>query len=392
MSGYFIPVGLAVIIWVYLLAAHGRFWRADQRLPEAPDAPGDWPEVVAIVPARNEATVIGTTVAAHMQSAYGGKFSLIVVDDHSSDGTAEIAQTAGGDGPHGFTLTHAPALRHGWSGKLWALNHGLCLARDLAPDARYILFTDADIVHAPGTLARLVAKAEGEQLALVSLMARLDARGPWAAMLVPAFVFFFQKLYPFAMANDPAHPQAAAAGGCVLVRREALDEAGGLAPIRADLIDDCALARLIKGTPPERPIWLGLTTSVVSLRDNRALSSIWQMVERTAFVQLDRSVALVAGTVAAMALIYLAGPLAVLSAPWHGDIWAAVAGGTVWAAMVLAYRPTAALYRQPWFAGLALPLSAVLYSAMTVSSAISDMRGHGGAWKGRIYPPTCGAA
>lgn len=385
MSGLVIFAVIALMAWIYLIFAHGGFWRASQRLEDNTPALESWPEVVAIIPARNEADVIATTVASHMASTYRGRFSLIVVDDQSSDGTAEIAADAARGSGHRFEIMRAPALEPGWTGKMWALAHGLAAVREIAPAARYVLFTDADIAHASDTLTRLVAKAETDDRALVSLMARLDGRGPWAGLLIPAFVFFFQKLYPFDWANDPGRVSAAAAGGCALVRRNALEAAGGLVEIRGELIDDCALARLIKGNPTRRRIWLGLTEDVVSLRDNRPLSSIWRMVSRTAFVKLDHSSLGLIATLVGLAVIYLAGPFAVLSSPWHDDTAATMFGGAVWILMAAAYRPTATLYGQPWYAGAALPIAVMFYMAMTLNSAIRHWLGTGGAWKGRTY-------
>ena len=366
--------------WALLLIAWGGFWRANQRLGTAP-APEHWPEVVAVIPARDEAATIAEVVRAHRATTYPGPFRVIVVDDGSSDCTGDLARAAGAE------VVSAPPLPPGWSGKLWAVESGLQAAARRTPGARWVLLTDADIVHAPGTLARLVAWGEARRLALVSLMARLDARGPWAGLLIPAFVFFFQKLYPFPWVNRPGHPVAAAAGGCVLVRADALDEIGGIAAIRGALIDDCTLAARIKRGPPRRPIWLGLADDeVVSRRDNRAFTSIWDMVARTAFTQLHHSALLLAGTVLGMALLYIA-PIGLLAAGLlRADPVQAMAGAAAWALMTAAYAPTLRLYGRPWWHGLALPLAAALYTAMTIASVLRHWRGRGGRWKGRTYP------
>lgn len=379
-------VGIAVLAWAWLLAGHGRFWRADQRLGDAP-APAAWPEVVAVIPARDEAASIGPVIAAHAATAYPGRFSVVLVDDGSTDGTAEIAARAAGNSPRPVRIVPGGSLPTGWSGKLWALAQGIEAARETAPGARWLLLTDADILHAPGTLSRLVAKGEAQGLALVSLMARLDARGVWGRLLIPAFVFFFQKLYPFPRINDPASAVAGAAGGCVLIRREALDAIGGIAAIRGALIDDCALARTVKQGPPRRPVWLGLASDeAVSLRDNRPLRSVWKMVARTAFVQLGRSWAALAGCVVGMAVLYLACPVAALAWPLHGDPALAALGAVGWGLSAAAYLPTARLYGQPPAWALTLPLAGALYTAMTLDSARQDLMGRGGAWKGRTYP------
>ncbi len=265
------------------------------------------------------------------------------------------------------------------------MNAGLRAAQEEAPDARYVLLIDADIAIASTTLERLVAHAEKNSLALTSLMARLDSRGVWGGLLIPAFVFFFQKLYPFPRVNNRADSTAAAAGGCMLVRRDALEEIGGVAAIRGDLIDDCALASAIKRTG--RPIWLGLASDeALSLRDNRALGSIWNMVARTAFAQLQHSWILLAATIIGMVALYLAAPVLALSYGFHRDPFAALFGSGAWLLMALTFRPTAALYGLPLWAAFLLPLAAALYTGMTISSALRHAGGKGGAWKGRTYP------
>jgi hopene-associated glycosyltransferase HpnB len=372
---------VVVIVWVVLLLLRGGFWRADQRLPREVASRAAWPAVVAIIPARNEAATIGEVVRAHRASDYPGGYPVIVVDDGSADGTGALAREAGA------AVVTAPPLPPGWSGKLWALNAGIERAELLAPGADWLLVTDADIRHAPGTLRRLVAFGEARGLAMTSLMARLDDRGVWGGLLVPAFVFFFQMLYPFAWANRPGHPVAAAAGGCVLIRRDALAAIGGIGTIKGALIDDCALAARIKRGPPARAIWLGLAEDeVVSLRDNRRLAAIWGMVARTAFTQLRHSALLLAGTLAGLAVVFLAPPLLLIDALAGAGWWAALAGALGWSAMTAAYAPTLGLYGRPWWQGLALPVAAALYGAMTVSSALRHWRGRGGAWKGRTYP------
>jgi len=381
---WFVLSALAVVGWLYLLRAHGGFWRADERLRPAPD-PDAWPDVVAVIPARDEAETVYQTITSHQRSDYPGGYSIVLIDDGSVDGTAEIAAEAGADGPRRLSIITAPELEPGWTGKLWAIHHGLREARSVSPDAEYILLTDADIAHSKDTLRRLVARSERDRLGLLSLMAELDARGFWGALLVPSFVFFFQKLYPFRWVNDPNRYLAAAAGGCMLVRREALREEGGVAAIRRRLIDDCALAGMIKGEPPKRPIRIGLASGeVISLRDNRRLSSIWTMVARTAFEQLGRSYLLTAGAVAGLAVLYLGGPLAFLLWPFHGYAPAAAAGALAWGLAAYAYGPTIALYRKPAAWSLSLPFAAAFYLAMTVSSAWSHARGRGGEWKGRM--------
>lgn len=396
---------LAFVAWLYIGFRRLPFLMPPERLAVS-WRPGDWPEIVAVIPARDEADTIGAVVRALFASRYQGRFSVILVDDHSVDGTAERAfeaaaarrglerQTADladeryeaifSDGRR-LLIRRAPPLSDGWTGKLWAVNAGLAAAAEAAPDARYVLLIDADIALAPTTLEELVAHAEKNSLALASLMARLDSRGIWGALLIPAFVFFFQKLYPFRRVNDRADAVAAAAGGCMLVRRDALDEIGGVQSIRDRIIDDCALARAIKRTG--RPVWLGLAgEEAISLRDNRAFRSVWNMVARTAFAQIQHSWILLAATVAGMAVLYLTAPLFALGYGVHRDEAAALLGAGAWLLMALTFRPTAALYGLPFWAAFLLPLSGALYTGMTISSALRHAGGRGGAWKGRTYP------
>ena len=378
-------IGAAVLVaWAVLLLFRGGFWRADQRLPQEvaapPPDPAGWPGVVAVIPARDEAATIADVVGAHRAADYPGGYPVIVVDDGSADGTGALARAAGA------VVVAAPPLPPGWSGKLWALRAGVEHAGRVAPAARWLLLTDADIRHGPRTLRRLVALAERRGLAMASLMARLHARGAWGGLLVPAFVFFFQMLYPFPWVNRPGHRAAAAAGGCVLIRRDVLDEIGGVEAIRGALIDDCALAALVKHAPPGRAIWLGLADGeVVSLRDNRRLGTIWSMVARTAFTELRHSALLLAGTLAGLGLVFVAPPALLLAGLAGAEWWEAAAGALATAAMVAAYAPTLRLYGRPWWQGAALPAAAALFGAMTLSSALRHWRGRGGAWKGRTY-------
>ncbi len=377
---------IAAAAWSFMLLAWGGFWQADQRLaPGDVTGPGEaLPDVAIVIPARNEAAVIGASIAAHMRSDYPGRFEAFLVDDGSNDGTALIAAEAAAGGP--LTILSAPRLPPGWTGKLWALRQGIAAAMTLTPAPKYLLLADADIAVSPDALRRLVMKAEAGDLGLVSLMSRLDARGAWGSLLIPAFVFFFQKLYPFPWVNDPGKRTAAAAGGCALVNSENLAAAGGVDAIRGRLIDDCSLAALIKNGRPRRAIWLGLADAeAISLRDNRQLASVWSMVARTAFDQLGRSWLMLAGAMAGMALLYLAPPIIVLGFPLHGDLPAAIVALAAYALMAAAYWPTAKVYgRHPAFT-LTLPAAATLYMAMTVTSGIAHASGQGGRWKGRTY-------
>jgi len=372
---------LALAAWIYLVFFRGGFWRADQKLPPA-TAMNPWPSIAAVIPARNEAPSIGIAVESLLAQDYPGDLRVIVVDDSSTDGTAAVAHAAAAKlgAADRLSVIAAPALPPGWSGKLWAVNTGLAAVPD---DRRYVLLTDADIRHAPDALKRLAAKAENGGFDLVSLMVKLNCTSFAERLLIPAFVFFFQKLYPFAWVNDRENPTAGAAGGCMLVRRAALARIGGVAAVRSALIDDCALAAALK---KNGALWLGLDEDSASIRPYPRLGDIWRMVARTAYTQLRHNPALVAGTVLGMGLLYLLPPLALILFPFFGAWLAAALAGVAFVLMLLAYRPTWNLYRGDDPAIVLLPLAAMLYTAMTVDSAIRHHRGKGGAWKGRTYP------
>jgi hopene-associated glycosyltransferase HpnB len=379
---------LSLVVWLVLIFARGGFWRARERLPDVDTAIESWPAVVAVVPARNEAEVIGRTISSLVHQDYSGELALILVDDHSADGTALVAQDAAKEAGQADRLTviGSRPLPAGWTGKLWALSEGLRHAAVAKPQAAFVWFTDADIEHDPQSLRRLVTKAEREDRDLVSLMVLLNCEGFWEKLLIPPFVFFFAMLYPFAWVNDPHRRMAAAAGGCVLLRRAALERAGGLAPIRDAIIDDCALARHIKkgGRSNGSAIWLGLTERLRSIRPYEGLAGLWSMVVRSAYTQLGRSPIMLVLTVLGMAVVYLAPPILVLMYPWHGSGVAAALAALAWILMSLAIWPTLQLYRQSlWLAPL-LPVSALLYCGMTLHSGVAHYRGRGGAWKGRV--------
>lgn len=372
------------IAWLFLLFFRGGFWRGDQKLTESTPELNRWPEVVAVIPARDEEATIGTTVASLLAQDYPGSLDVVVVDDGSRDATTAAALEAAA-GSNRVAIIDGEALPPGWTGKLWAVHQGLCFAEKRWPESQYWLLTDADIKHEPTKVRRLVVEARSRNCDLVSLMVKLRCASFWEKLLIPAFVFFFQKLYPFPRVNDPQRPEAAAAGGCILVRRGALAAAGGIAAVRDNLIDDCGLAAQIKR---RGPIWLGLATETRSLRRYDRLSEIWLMVARTAFTQLKHSTAAVVATVLGMVLMYCVPPLATIYGIAATNAAAAGLGGLAWLLMVAAYRPTLRLYRMPVWWGLLLPAAAFLYTLMTVDSARRHWQGRGGLWKGRNYSET----
>ena len=364
----------SLAVWLYLIFARGFFWRAEIAPPAAPPAVA--PEIVAVIPARDEAAVIGRAVASLLSQDYPGRLSVIVVDDHSRDGTADAARDAARalGAEERLRVVGAPPLPAGWTGKLWAQQAGFA---EVAESAAYLLLTDADIEHHAQNVAELVARAEAGRLDLASLMVRLSNRSFAERALIPAFVFFFAKLCPFAWASDIARSTAAAAGGCMLVRRTALARLGGFAPIRNALIDDCALAREIK---KRGSIWLGLSRKTVSLRLYPGLGDIWRMIARTAYTQLEYSPVVLAGTVLGMVVTYLAPPLLVFTGGT-----AAWLGLAAWLLMSVAFVPMLRLYGQsPLWAPL-LPAIALFYLGATIDSARRHWRGIGGEWKGRVH-------
>jgi hopene-associated glycosyltransferase HpnB len=380
-----IIAAIALAIWLYLVAAHGGFWRAAERDDDAAllaVPPSQWPAITAVVPARDEAETVGETIASLLQQDYRGPFNVILVDDQSGDATARVGREAAaalGAGDRLNIISGRP-LPAGWTGKLWAQSQGVEFAAQAPNPSEYLLLTDADIVFAPGALSSLVARTEKQGLVLNSLMVKLRCKSFAERMFVPAFVFFFQMLYPFAWVNDRRCATAAAAGGCMLVKREALQAAGGLASIRGALIDDCALAKLLKG---EGAIALALTDNAQSLRAYPSVGDIRRMVARTAYAQLGYSPRLLAGTVLGLALTYLA-PVALAL---FADGFAQFAGLFAWALMACAFRPILRFYGMsrlrswPWAA--ALPAIAAMYMAFTLDSAYQHARGRGGMWKGR---------
>ena len=363
------------LAWAVLMLGRGMFWRGD--VTDAADQPGPaaWPPITILVPARDEAPTIAAVTRALLAQDYPGELTLWVVDDRSRDGTGELARAVG---DARLTVITGQPQPVGWTGKLWALQQGLEAARPATP---YLLFTDADIIHAPDSLRRLVARAEAGGFALTSLMAKLRCESAAERFFIPAFIYFFQMLYPFAWVNDPHARTAGAAGGCVLLRRECFEAAGGLAAIRGAMIDDCTLAALIKRHGGG--LWLGLTDRVVSLRACDSVAPIRAMVARTAYAQLCYSPALLVGMLAALALVFLAPPLLLLFA--EGPAW--WLGAAAWGAMTLSFVPIQRFYGLSSWRALALPAVALAYMLYTLDSARKHHLGCGGMWKGEAGPP-----
>ncbi|MGF1481053.1 MAG: glycosyltransferase [Cyanophyceae cyanobacterium] len=375
---------LSLTIWGYLLGFRGQFWRANQRLEEDTTPLQSAPSLCVIVPARNEAELLPVTLRSLLTQDYPA-LSVVLVDDGSTDGTAQVAQeVANSLQSQRLTVIAAKPLPPGWTGKLWAMHQGIDYAQQsFSPN--YFLLTDADIEHHSENVLELVTKAETEDLDLVSLMVLLRCQSVWEKLLIPAFVFFFQKLYPFPLVNQPHSKIAAAAGGCILIRRQALKSIGGIPAVRQALIDDCALAQAVKSSPTRGKIWLGLTQSTRSLRPYPTLNTIWEMVARTAFTQLHYSPLLLVGTLLGMTLVYLVPPIVLVWGIITGTGVIAVAGLIAWLLMAIAYTPTLRLYQISPLWAVSLPVIAFLYTLMTLDSARCHWQGQGGAWKGRVY-------
>ncbi len=374
--------GLSLAGWIYLAWFHGRFWRGEQRLSATTPEPDSWPSVAVVVPARNEEAVIERSLSSLLEQDYPGSLHIVVVDDQSEDATAETAGKLRDRHPRGerLEILRSASMPEGWVGKIWAMQSGVAAARagDRAPT--YLLFTDADVAHSPSNLRKLIANAEAERLDLVSLMVRLHCERPWEKLLIPAFVYFFQKLYPFPRINNPRSRTAGAAGGCMLVRADALERAGGIEVVRGEIIDDCALGKALKRGGP---IWVGVTTSEESFRPYQGLREIWEMVARSAYTQLHHSPWLLAGTVVGLALLYLTPPLLVLGLPLHASVPAALVGLAAWLVVAWTYRPTLALYALLGWRAFTLPVAGLFYLGMTLDSARLYAAGRGARWKGR---------
>ena len=367
---------IPLAIWLYLLLARGSFWRLSEDKIE-PRRLEDWPHVVAVVPARNEATTISQAISSLAKQDYPGEFSIVVVDDHSEDGTAALAQQAANESgaSQRLKIHSAAPLAPGWTGKLWALNEGISATSEKGVE--FFWFTDADIEHAPDTLRRLVFRAEKNSLDLTSLMVLLHANTFAERLLIPAFLYFFLLLYPPRWIADPNASTAGAAGGCILLRRNVLAPIGGMASIRGEVIDDCALARAVKKNGGK--IWMGLTRVSVSLRGYGTFAEIRDLIARTAFTQLHYSFAFLA--------VALAGLFGTFLLPWilffayPGEAWLLV--DTAIALMTATFLLTVRFYNLSAAWALTLPFAAAFYGYATCVSAVRYWLGHGGQWKGR---------
>ena len=377
------PTLLAAIplaIWVYLLVARGYFWRLSEDKLE-PKRLENWPRVVVVVPARNEAATISQALSSLLKQDYPGEFSIIVVDDHSEDGTAALAQQAANEtgASQRVKIRVASPLPPGWTGKLWALNEGIQLAASQSPE--FLWFTDADIEHAPDTLRRLVFRAERDSLDLASLMVLLQAKTIPERLLIPPFLYFFLMLYPPRWIADSNASTAGAAGGCILLRRNVLAPIRGIASIRWEVIDDCALARAVKKNGGK--IWMGLTRTSVSLRGYGTFAEIRDLIARTAFTQLRYSFLLLIATLAGLFATYLLAWIAFFTLDEPGWLLASSAISI----MTATYGATVRFYGLPWLWALTLPIAAAFYGYATLLSAVRYWLGRGGQWKGRAQAP-----
>ena len=365
--------------WIYLIAARGGFWLASVRDDAPPSLQMPWPDVIAVVPARDEADCVAESIGSLLDQHYPGNFSVILVDDQSIDDTAVVALRAAEarGASDRLTIISGKPPPAGWMGKTWAQQQGIELAERHSPRPAYLLLSDADIVHAPDTLAGLVAQAQSTGSLLTSLMAKLNCESFAEQALIPAFIYFFQMLYPFRWVNEPQRRTAAAAGGCMLVNSDTLAQAGGIAAIADAVIDDCTLAKKLK---EHGPIWLGLTERVRSIRLYPRLDDVRRMVTRSAYAQLKYSPLLLAGTIAGLALIYVAP----VGFALLGSGFAQLFGIASWILMAFSYGPTLRFYRMPGWWPPTLPAIALVYMAFTIDSAWQHVRKGGGIWKGRV--------
>ena len=366
--------GISLLVWAYLLLGRGQFWRVSEQLLAPLPLSSKAPRVAVVIPARDEAHVIARSVTSVLLQDYPGDVHIYVVDDHSSDATAAMARSAAAAlrKTDRLSVISSAALPAGWTGKLWAVSQGIYRAAEFRPE--WLWLTDADILHGRGTLRNLVSKATNHNLDMVSLLVKLRCQSWAERALIPAFVFFFFMLYPPRWVAEVRRRTAAAAGGCILVRRRTLTQVGGIDTINDQVIDDCALARLIKQVGR---IWLGLTNESHSIR-RYGWADVERMISRSAFAQLNHSCLLAAATLAGMAVTYLVPPILVFFGGWTAAI-----GAAGWLLMAVAFLPMLRFYGLSPLWSPALPAIAVFYGFATVHSAIQYWMGRGGQWKGR---------
>jgi hopene-associated glycosyltransferase HpnB len=388
---------LTLLIWTYLVFARGGFWRIyparpplQQKSAEHESSPAEKLfRIAVIIPARNEADVVDRVARSLLRQSGQSAIHIFLVDDGSTDSTAEVARAAAVSvgQQENLTVVLGTPLPSGWSGKLWALEQGIELARQTNPD--FFLFTDADIEHAPDSVATLVAIVGAGPYDMASFMVKLHCQSLAEKLLIPAFIYFFFKLYPPAWIANPRRVTAGAAGGCILIRPAALDKAGGIQAIRQEVIDDCSLAARVKHAGGR--LWLGASATTRSIRPYGGFSEIGRMISRSAFSQLRHSILLLLLSIAGMAATYLLPPALVLSVlSGYHVAQAAVVTGTAaaaWLLMIASYMPVLRLYRLSPVWALALPAAAIFYIGATFHSAVKYWSGRGGQWKGRIQDP-----
>ena len=385
--------GVSLAAWLVLVFARGGFWKADILLATsdwASDADADWPATSIVLPARNEAAVLPRTLPSLLSQDYPKPIDIFLVDDQSDDGTPDegVNIRERSVSHHQLKVVRGEPTPSGWAGKVWAMHQGAQEALSLDP--KYVLFTDADITFAPSSARELVDAAESGSFDLVSVMARLRTSGLLESLLVPAFVYFFAMLFPFRWVNRQDKPTAAAAGGCMLVRTSSFRSTGGLERIADRIIDDCALASVIKSGGGR--LRLGFSDDIQSVREYRGLAGIWRVVARTAFAQLNYSRVALAGTTVGMLVVFASPPitaaLGLFMASATGGLWwlAAVMGLVSWGLMAASQVPMLLRYAVPAPTAALMPVSGILYSLMTLHSAVRYWQGRGGSWKGRTYP------
>ena len=377
---------LSLIIWLYLCFAHHGFWRRREFLDpvETPQAQ-DWPSILSLTPARNEEELITQSFSSILSQNYHGTLETILIDDASTDKTAYCAkQAAKAARPTAQAhIIQAPPLEKGWSGKLWALQAGLDYIQDTGLKAEYYWLSDADIQHEPYVLRRLVNRAQKQDIALVSLMVSLNCNSFWENRIIPAFIYYFQMLYPFNSINNAKHKRGGAAGGCILIRRDALEAIGGFHSIKNKLIDDCELGKAIKHKGYK--IWLGHGVNSRSLRPSTGLTSLWKMVTRTAFAQLSYSYIYLFLAILGMLILYAPPVFAFIYGLFYAAPILACLGGLSWGLMALTFYPTLRAYQRPWPEGLFMPFTAHLFIGMTLQAGWLHFKGKHSGWHGRVY-------